>query len=580
MFLKKLDILSPYITLYFKGERKHSSKSSGILSLISYIFVLLIGVYYIIDYINKKEPKAYFYNRYAEDAGNFPLNSSMMFNFIQICDQTTNSPIPFDYSVIRVIGSDDVFSDEYMNDPNVILNRNHWIYGYCENIDSKGLEDLIDYNHFYKSSCIKKYYNKNTKQYYNAGENGFRWPILEKGCSHPNRTYYGIIMQRCDKVPEPLRSQGVECKSESEISEKISKISLKFEIIDNFADILNYTVPLKKYLYEITSAIVNGVYIVNHLNFNPVNMVTNKGFIFNKKVEELSFIFLQNEKHTVDSSTLEENETTNGCLIGIYFWMQNTLQYYERVYDKFQDILSDIGGVYSIVKQIAYIINLLIHNFIILLDTEDLIIIRDKNNVNYEDIMKKPTILRKANKIIFPPKKRTITQKQNYIKNYKEDSSSFSRSQKFLRNLDTMQNPNFINDSLIVSRNIEKNNNKENLLDNKNNIPIKIIKKESNLLKNNEIKKPSVFLKMNTLVQEKNKDLENRPIDKQNFTCVKYFWYLINFKSNNKNIAYYETFRAKLISEENIVQIYLDVYKLNKSYNLLYDIKEEDLSNQ
>ena len=117
MLLKRLDKLSPYITLYFKGERRHASKSSGILSLITYLLVLLIIIHYIIIFINKKEPKAYFFNRYTEDAGNFPLNSSMMFNFIQICEQETNSPIPFDFSAIKVIGSDDVFSDEYMNDP-------------------------------------------------------------------------------------------------------------------------------------------------------------------------------------------------------------------------------------------------------------------------------------------------------------------------------------------------------------------------------------------------------------------------------------------------------------------------------
>ena len=349
MFLKQFDRLSPYITLYFRGERKHSSKISGILSIITYCLILGMGINYILIFFNRQSPKAYFFNRYAEDAGNFPLNSSMMFNFIQICEQETNSPIPFDFSAIKVIGSDDVFSDEYMNNPDIILNRTHWIYEYCENEDIGGLANLIDYKNFYKSICIRKFYDKKSGKYYNTGEKGFRWPVIEKGCSHPNRTYYGIIMQRCDKVPELIRSQGIACKSESEITETISKISLKFDIIDSFADILNYKNPLTKYFYEVTSAIVNGVFIVNHLNFNPINMVTNSGFFFDDIIKELSYIFIQNEKHTIDASNLEENQTTNGCLIGIYFWMQNTLQYYERVYDKFQYILSDIGGIYYIV---------------------------------------------------------------------------------------------------------------------------------------------------------------------------------------------------------------------------------------
>ena len=60
MFIRKLDMLSPYITLYFKGERKHSSKFSGVLSIIAYIIVFFIGIYYIYDYIYNKVPQAFF----------------------------------------------------------------------------------------------------------------------------------------------------------------------------------------------------------------------------------------------------------------------------------------------------------------------------------------------------------------------------------------------------------------------------------------------------------------------------------------------------------------------------------------
>ena len=585
MLLKRLDKLSPYITLYFKGERRHASKSSGILSLITYLLVLLIIIHYIIIFINKKEPKAYFFNRYTEDAGNFPLNSSMMFNFIQICEQETNSPIPFDFSAIKVIGSDDVFSDEYMNNPDIILNRTHWIYEYCENEDIGGLANLIDYKNFYKSICIRKFYDKKSGKYYNTGEKGFRWPVIEKGCSHPNRTYYGIIMQRCDKVPELIRSQGIACKSESEITETINKISLKFDIIDSFADILNYKNPLKKYFYEVTSAIVNGVFIVNHLNFNPVNMVTNAGIFFDNIINELSYIFIQNEKHTIDASNLEENQSTNGCLIGIYFWMQNTLQYYERVYDKFQYILSDIGGIYSIIETVAYLINLLIHDFILILDTEDLVIIRDKNNFTERNPQKRPTILRRAHKIMFPPKKKKIHENQSI--NFPKDdcSSSSSNFQRFLKNLDTMPNPTVYNDILKQEVNSpkekEESDKKEgpNLLDKNNNgIHIKIVQKENNnIIKNNAIKRPIALMKMDTITREKINDLDNRPIEKQNFTWIKYIWYLMNWKKNNNRISYYETFRAKLISEENIIQLYLDVYKLLKSCNLYSADKEEEI---
>jgi hypothetical protein len=56
-------------------------------------------------------------------------------------------------------------------------------------------------------------------------------------------------------------------------------------------------------------------------------------------------------------------------------------------------------------------------------------------------------------------------------------------------------------------------------------------------------------------------DMEKRPLEKQNFHWYKYLRYLICCK-DDKIIRYYEDFRAKIISEENIIQSYLDIYKL------------------
>ena len=600
MFLKKLDMLSPYITLYFKGEKKHSSRFSGVLSVVAYILIFITGVYYILNFIKKKDPKAYFFNRYVEDAGNFPLNSSSMFNYIQICNQTTNQPIPFDFSSIRVIGTDEGFSDEIMNDPNIILTKSHWLYGYCNNdSDIKGIEDIIDFSNFDKSCCIRKYYDKTTQTYYNTGEKGFRWPIIEKGCSHPNRTFYGIIMQRCDEVPELIRAQGKECRSSSEISDFITHISLKFEIIDNYQDILNYETPLMKYFYEITSAITNGIFIVNHLNFNPVSVLSHKGLFFDDIQSELSYIFVQNEKHTIDASVLAANETTNGCLIGIYFWMQNTLQLYERMYIKLQDSLSDIGGMFSVIETVCYLINMIVHNFIIVLDTEDLVINRDNDNFNGRNRKRRPPILKKATRIASPPKRHIIC-KNLYEKDRTDISSTSSRG-----NIDNFNNgliPNNSNNNSIIDN---KNNNNNFLFDKSlqsNNINNKLtnasIPEENNIdyKKNNEEKEKGLrsrikeekkvkkeknnknvgfdFRKKYTInlddknIQEKIKDIDNRPIEKQNFNFCKYILFLIHFWNKDHKIFYYENFRAKIISEENIIQSYLDIYKLLESYKL------------
>ena len=132
---------------------------------------------------------------------------------------------------MRAIGIDDLFYDEYMNNPNNLSNVNHWVYGYCNNnTDTEGIGYLISFDYYEQSACIRSYYDHSKKQYFKTEEDGFKWPIIEKGCSHPDATYYGIIMQRCDETPEILKSQGPACKSEDEITEEINKIGLKFQL--------------------------------------------------------------------------------------------------------------------------------------------------------------------------------------------------------------------------------------------------------------------------------------------------------------------------------------------------------------
>ena len=157
--LKKIDFLSPPITLYYKGEDQHQSIASAILTFICYSLVLTATIYYFLGFINKDSPKAYFFTRYVEDAGNFPLNSTKMFHFIQVTDPQNNQKIPLDFQAFRIIGFDDVYADGYMNDGEIAKTKNHWIYGNCNNnSDTKGISYLITHKYFEQSACIRKYY--------------------------------------------------------------------------------------------------------------------------------------------------------------------------------------------------------------------------------------------------------------------------------------------------------------------------------------------------------------------------------------------------------------------------------------
>ena len=595
MFIQKFDWLSPPITLYFKGEAQHSSIFSGLLSICAYILVFAAIIYFFLGYIQRENPKAYFFNRYVDDAGYFPVNATQMFNFIQINNKRDNKVIPYDQTVFRAVGVDDAFYDEYYQNPEILENKDHWIYGNCNNdTDTEGISYLIDFDYYEQSACIRTFYDHHKKQYFKTGEVGFRWPIVEKGCSNPERTYYGIILQRCDEAPEILKSQGPACKTSEEITEEVNLVGLKYQIIDHYADILNYEKPFKKYFYEITSAITNGVFIINHLNFNPANMLTHNGIFFDNQVEERVYFFTQNEKHTVDQSNIPEGMSTHGCLIGIYFWMQNTLQNYERKYDRLQDVLSSIGGIHRVILTIASGINLLVNYFIILLDTEELVLNRDGKNFIDPKFDKRPTILRKANQIMFPPRRvysnKNNQQKTNYQRLMKDGVYIYSKGNSNIRDEKEGRNQNIYIIRNLASNNCNnyyyENNKDRNYLKSKdlNNLENKgnYIKRSIENNESNDFTRRAFRLNTNKNMDEdiqnhfiisknekvNNINLEDRSIEKQNFNWLQYIWYLICCQKNNPNISYYEDFRAKLISEENIIQTYLDVYQLLKTNHI------------
>ena len=587
MFLKKLDWLSPPITLYFKGEGSHVSIYSGILSLVAYIIVVVATFYYALGFINRQDPKAYFFNRYIEDAGTFPVNATQMFNFIQVSNPQTNLKVPLDFSAFRIVGFDDAYSDDYMNNPEIVRTKNHWVYGNCNNsTDTEGIGHLVTQDFYEQSACIRKYYDVEKHKYFKTGEDGFRWPVILKGCSHPDRTYYGIIMQRCDKASEFLTENGEPtCKTSSEINNVVNSVSFNFQIIDHYADMLNYEMPFTKYFYEVTSSITAGNFIIQHLNFNPANMITHNGYFFDNQVQEKAYFFTQNEKQTVTQSELDnqgEGRSTNGCLIGVYFWMQNTLQYYERTYDRIQDILSDIGGISSIVLTIAGMLNLLIHNFIVILDTEDLALNTEQDNYNSREMSRRPTIFRKANEVMFPPRRPYQPRKQSYGNDpQQQQSSNYQRLMKdgvdIYPNMSSKDEKSEQYKNLYLKRGNILNNNYEGNKDPSYQQNIskgyggrgqnynRGMNRQGQYMENKETY--SKNLKDETTTEKKD-EIENRPLEKQNFNWCKFLGYLICCGRNDKKMSYYEDFRAKLISEENIIQNYLDTYKLLKHCGL------------
>lgn len=98
MTLEILDQLSPRITLMYKGHLCHTSLFSPVISIITYLLLLAISLFFIYKFLFESTPSSYLYNRHINDTGRFELNTSL-FHFISF-----DGLEPFDNKTINIIG--------------------------------------------------------------------------------------------------------------------------------------------------------------------------------------------------------------------------------------------------------------------------------------------------------------------------------------------------------------------------------------------------------------------------------------------------------------------------------------------
>ena len=589
MFFKKLDRISPLITFSFKGDNMHSSILSGILSIFAYTATTIFGILYILEFVKKEKPSAFFFTRFVEDAGKLTFDSSSLFHYLYLIDKSSHAKTFFDFDMIRIVWIENINIEAYYSSKN-LETIPHWIYGLCKiDIDAQNFNNLIENKEdFEYSACIKKYYNPNTKKYYDTNDNNFIWPSIEHGMSHPDYTFYGIVIEKCknDNLRKLLGLNN--CKSNDNIDNYIYSKGIILEIIYHYSDVLNYKEPFTKYFYSISNLLYPKSYTINNMNFNPALLKTHNGIILDNIVEEKSYLFSQNEKVTMDESIEMKDEEgkpmydengekkyiSTGVVSSYYFWLQNRLQLYDRNYKRLQDILSNIGGLSRTFFFIANIINAFFSNYITLSDTEELILSIDNTNYYNEKINnKKPIIVDKEDKIMFPPKKKLNNRNNIQLSNNQrltKDGDTISEN----RNLEeTIPQKQFsdINKKKITN-NVNTNNKEEEKEENEikniefknesnNNYKSRNQDKEENNMEKDTLEKKTINKLLN---ESKNEDISNPNKKQKMFNWFNFIWYKINCGRNNSIISYYKDYRKKVISEENFIRGQLDIFRLEK----------------
>jgi len=519
MLIKRLDFLSPPITFYHQGLLFHSSFVSGILSIISIILIVILTVYYSKELIDKKKPKSFSYNTFIEDSGIFPMNASSLFHFISIVSKENNFISDgIDFSLFRIIGLEDYF-ELYLNDNN-ISHYNHWLYGKCNNlIDTKGIEDLIQFDFFERSACIRKYFNKEEQKYYNIGDSKFRWPTLAHGTFNKNYKLYNIIGGKCeDNTLNLILGEDYQCKNESifEFNQSFAYFGeIVLYIINHYIDISNYTDPYKKYIEIFGNILTNNSYSINHINFNPSIIKTFNGLISDSFNENKALIY---ERHGTYSIDREKKD-----IYSVFaFWIRNKLYKTERTYMKLQDVISSVGGVYQSITIIAVYLNTLYNNFVTLSDTEELL--------------------------------------HSFIHSEKHKNHVYKKKEHKNQNIQNLKEIN--NDK--IKKDLTKNLYKERYKTEKakNNKKDKNIDESSYINNNLSTSKKKVRINSEKL-NYKDKDNDHDTSKKLELTnFFYYFIFLITCRKKKNYFNFYREFRMKIISEEHLIRNHLNIYNL------------------
>ncbi len=503
MFLYQLDILSSPITIYYNKREKHSSFISVFLSFIIYFTGLFLTIYFFIDFLKRKYPSTFFYKTILEDTGKIYLNKSDFFHFLNIYsnnsyDNTDN------YIVVGFISNNseyNAFGEKEMD---------YWIYDKCDESDLEYFIGKINYTEFHRGLCLKKFYNSNEKEFYNINESKFEYPYDLHGIDSKEHEFYVIGAYGCNFNISNYIPDNCSITEENENILRGDEISLF--ITSAFADLQNYTYPIKEKIISYFSTIPSILGTLKTLSFHSLKVDSDNG------------IFLHNIHYyyslVLDSLSSKSNVYTKPSTLFI-IQIGNEVDFYERFYSKIQDIFAKLGGMIGIILVVVKESHeILYYKFRLLYDFNDLIFKEIGNKKKNEEInssinnSKTPITLQRSNYISFNTKKFNLN--QNYNSN------------------------NIIKNSICDINNIDKKENK---------------KLFSNLKKN---KYTDDFNKM-----------------EKNYKKVSYSKYVLNFficDSKNENyLNQIFIYRTNILSESTFLSNFLNIEFLKAEVKNFYN---------
>ena len=350
MFFKKIDLLSPEITLFHLGNKNHFSQFSIILSIITIILLIIFSIIFSLDLINRKNPVAYSSNTWENDIGTFSLDEKNYFHFFTIYSQIYPYSDEYNSSLMNFFGF--INYNRTVIEKEEINNFSHWIYDICNEDELNRIneyKDYVDYN--FTRLCIKHYFNNETKKYYYYTDKDFIWPNVSHGIENPNFTTYTIVMSKCFEN-EYLNITN--CYDGNVKYQGTQGFSINLTYYEALVELSNYKTPIKHRLKTLRLSLTKSFIFSSNVTMTPIKLTSNDGIILdNEKLYQG-----QKFKQNVLGYSYETNVNLYG---GISILLENDEEIHFRHYNKLQSIIGYIGGFNEFLVIFFKIINSFIY---------------------------------------------------------------------------------------------------------------------------------------------------------------------------------------------------------------------------
>jgi hypothetical protein len=327
--IKSIDLFGQYIHLNIKKKWKSNTIFGGILTIITFAFLIAAAWLMGNDIFYKNQPQTDLEEVLMQTRPNFYLDKfkfPMSFCFQDYDQRTYNIPKYFRFEVINII----TYNTNYTTVTNYYEYEN-CTYDHFPNLehtylDKAGIKGYL---------CLK---NQNVTI-------GGYW-------DNEFIQYSTLRLRMCNN-----ETDGNSCAPQAEIDDFISKRPIAFNLYfqNSIINSKNYRSPISYFIFvlykniRLSSSKVLNIYIRNQV------IETDDGFFFEDKREEQSYAY--------DTSDSDDSDPVNISLMDINIFVGNRQPIYHRRYIKIQTIIANIGGLAKTLFVVMYVLSFYISQF-------------------------------------------------------------------------------------------------------------------------------------------------------------------------------------------------------------------------